>query len=283
MILIADSGSTKTDWRLINKEQQVVQLATNGLNPYYQDEQSMEDTIQKQLSPHIPAEITEIYFYGSGCSVESNCKKVESVLHQAFPQAKIAITHDLLAAARALCGRTPGIVCILGTGSNACMYDGSIITSEDSNLGFILGDEGSGGHLGKELLRGFFHKEMPDYLRDKFMKAYPVNRAEVLENVYKKPLANRYMASFTRFLFHNQRENYCYQLIYRCFAEFLDKYVLKMPNYSQYKIHFTGSIAYYYSNILQQVLLDKNLVMGNIQETPIAGLTLYHMPEEWSK
>ena len=280
MILIADSGSTKTDWRLIDDAHNITQIATKGMNPYYQDENSMIDTVQQQLKVQVAGQINQVFFYGAGCSVEENCQKLQSVLKQAFPSAQISVTHDLMAAARSLCGRVPGIVCILGTGSNACMYDGEKIISSDSNLGFILGDEGSGGHMGKELLKGYFHHEMPEYLRNKFIKAYPIDRATVLENVYTKPLANRYMASFTRFLFFNQKENYCYQLIYRCFAEFLDRYVLSMENYSQYKIHFTGSIAYYYSNILRQVLMDKNLIMGNIQETPIAGLTLFHMPDE---
>lgn len=277
MILIADSGSTKTDWRIIDHENNVQQAKTIGLNPYFQDSDSIANELRQNLLPSIVGEVTEIYFYGTGCAGEEPCAIVRRGLQAVFPTAHLVeVDSDMLGAARGLCGHQAGIACILGTGSNNCLYDGKNIADKIPSFGFWLGDEGSGGHLGKKAVLAFLHKEMPTDLAEKFAKRYGLTREIVLENAYKKPFPNRYFASFSKFLFDNRNHPFAYQLIYDAFGEFLDKYVAKLPNYNQHKIHFVGSVAFYYNDILRRAAADKGMTIGHIMETPIAGLTLYH-------
>lgn len=276
MILIADSGSTKTDWRIIDVNKKIHQAQSEGFNPNY-DSGNFVASVQQQLLPTLTDTTTLVYFYGAGCSTDLNQTIAHKTLSGLFPQAVIHVHHDLLAAARALCGHQPGIACILGTGSNACFYNGDKITGNTVNLGYLLGDEGSGYYLGKTLLMAYLHQELPDDLAKRFAKRYPnTSREEILENLYHKPYPNRYLASFTKFLFDYQKQPVIYRLIYNCFEEFFDKYILKLNNPAQHPVHFVGSVAFYFSNILRQVANDKNLRTGNILETPIAGLTLYH-------
>lgn len=277
MILIIDSGSTKADWRIINKVNKISQMKSIGFNPNY-DSGDFTQNVQEQILPQLKDEaIHEIHFYGTGCSTEINKFTTRQMLLSLFENANIFVYHDLLAAARALCGHQPGIACILGTGSNACLYDGSNIIQQAINLGYILSDEGSGYHLGKTLLTQYLYKLLPEDIAQKFAKRYPkVNREEVLNNLYHKPYPNRYVASFSKFLFDNQKQPIIYRLIYDCFDDFFNKHILSFENVQQHRVHFVGSIAFYFSNILRQVASDKNIPIGNILETPIAGLTLYH-------
>lgn len=284
MILIADSGSTKTDWRMIAMDGSISQGKTIGFNPYYQDSATIYAEIKQHLAPQIEEEVGEVFFYGAGCAGEEKCHIVRAGILQAFPDAVVSVSSDLLAAARALCGHEVGIACILGTGSNSCFYDGEKIAAHRAPLGFWLGDEGSGGHLGKTLVQQYLLGELPADLAAKFDKRYQLARRgdarlEVLENAYSKPSPNLYFASFSKFLFDNRSHPFAYQLIYRSFAEFFDKYLAKYENYRQYKVHFVGSVAFYYSNILRQVANDKGITVKNILESPIAGLTLYHQQE----
>ncbi|QHT69873.1 N-acetylglucosamine kinase [Rhodocytophaga rosea] len=277
MVLIADSGSTKTDWRLISSDGSVSQAKTAGFNPYFQD----TETIYTELKQHLVPEITtnavrEVYYYGAGCSTETNQTIVQNAINQAFPRTYIEVTHDMLAAARALCGHEPGIACILGTGVNSCLYDGKQIVAGRPSLGFWLGDEGSGGYMGKTLVQHYFHEDMPADLRQKFEKRYTPVLGTILENAYKKPFPNAYFASFSKFLFDNLNHPYCYQLAYDGFVAFFNRYVCKYENYKAYKVHFVGSVAFYYSNVLRQVANDKGITLQYILESPISGLTLYH-------
>jgi glucosamine kinase len=277
MLLIADSGSTKTDWRIIDQDKNIAQAKTAGFNPYYQTEEQIFAELKEVLLPQVKGDITEIYFYGAGCSSPDKNALVENALSRVFLKAQVHVSHDLLAAARALCGSEAGIACILGTGSNSCLYDGKDIVANKASLGYILGDEGSGAVLGKLLVSKYFNRELPGHLMAKFEKRYALSREELLDNVYKKPFPNRYLAKFSQFLFHNLSDPYIYKLVYDAFADFFDKNVLYYENYADYKVHFTGSIAFYYSNILRQVANDKGIVVKNILENPIAGLTLYHI------
>lgn len=278
MILIADSGSTKTDWRLLDEKNNIVQGKTVGFNPFYQTSQDILKEVQEVLLPQLGKHpvIEEVQFYGAGCSTESNIKIVSEALEEAFPKAKVFINNDLLAAARALCEREAGIVGILGTGSNSCLYDGDRIVFSRPNLGFALGDEGSGAVLGKKIVTAYLYEELPPHLMERFKKRYAVTREEVVENVYKKPFPNRYMASFSQFLYHNMREPFIYRLIYDSFSELFERHILKYEEATAYKIHFVGSVAFYYSNILRQIANDKGVFLRNIMESPIAGLTLFH-------
>lgn len=284
MILIADSGSTKTDWRIIQNDSQLQQAKTAGFNPFYQEKETMLAELQKVLLPQIqsPERVSEIHFYGAGCSTESNVSQISEVLNAVFPAANINANSDILAAARAVCLKEPGIVGILGTGSNTCLYDGNDIVYSRPNLGFMLGDEGSGSFMGKILISAYLYAELPAHLLERFTKRYKgISRAEILENIYKKPFPNRYLASFSQFLYHNLNDPFIYRLVYDSFSLLFEKHILKYENLRDYKVHFVGSIAFYYSNILRQVANDKGVVLRNIMETPIAGLTLYHQKERF--
>nr|MDQ3394840.1 N-acetylglucosamine kinase [Bacteroidota bacterium] len=210
------------------------------------------------------------------CKAKEKSALVYRAIHRVFPESVIVVEHDLLAAARALCGSEPGIACILGTGSNSCLYNGYEIVEHKLSLAFILGDEGSGAVMGKMILKKYLDEELPVHLAEKFKKRFNPNPEEILDSVYKKPFPNRYLAKYSQFLFHNLDDPYIYKLVYDCFSEFFEKTILRYTNYQKYPIHFVGSIAYYYSNILRQVANDKGVVVKNILETPIAGLTLYH-------
>jgi N-acetylglucosamine kinase-like BadF-type ATPase len=196
-----------------------------------------------------------------------------------FGAAKIEIGWDLLAAARALCGQEAGIACILGTGSNSCQYDGKEIVENVANLGWILADEGSGSCLGKQIVFDYFRKNMPETLATQFHARFPWTREEVLEKVYQQEKPSAFLASFAKFIFQHLKEPYCYKLVYKSFSDFYENNVMKYPDYKKLKVHFTGSIAFYFSDVLRQVANDKGITVKNILEGPIAGLTLYHQKD----
>ena len=276
MILIADSGSTKTDWRQIDASGNIHQAKTSGLNPYHQDAAEMEQVLRQELRPQVDSKVKQVYFYGAGCANEAAEQTVVQALQSVFPEAALEVRSDLWAAARALCGHESGIACILGTGANSCLYDGTEITDNVPPLGYILGDEGSGAYLGKELLNRYLKRDMPEPLSRQFAKRYSVTTEAVLERVYRQSQANTYLASFAKFAFHHLKHPYMMRLVYDGFQAFFDKNVSRYEGFQQYKVHFTGSIAFYYSNILRQVANDRGITVQNILESPIAGLTLYH-------
>jgi len=280
MILIADSGSTKTDWRLIDDEKKVHPFRTGGLNPYFLNSAQITEVIQHELILTADRKlVTEIYFYGAGCSGETSCKSVGDGLHRLFTNASIAVQHDLIAACRSLCGREAGIAAILGTGSNSCQYDGEKITDQVPSLGFILGDEGSGTHIGKKLLQSIFYNELPENLAGKFFERYKLSREDVLESVYKKQFPNRFLASFTRFMFQHIKEKSIYTIVYDSFSEFICRQIMQYPGYKEVKMHCTGSVGYFFGDILRKAATEKGIRVGSITESPIAGLTLYHLGE----
>jgi len=278
MILIADSGGSKTDWRLVKRNGDVDQTSSPGFNPYYQPIEDLKNIVKNVLLSKIPSgeEVTEIYFYGAGVSSEKNQATIKQAFLEFFPQAQIEIGWDLLAAARALCGNEPGIACIMGTGSNSCLYDGKNITDNVANLGWILADEGSGANIGRKFLVDYLRKKLPENLARQFHARFPYTREEFLEKVYQEEKPSAFLASFAKFIFQHLKEPYCYQLIYSSFAEFYENNVMKYENYQNLKVHFTGSISFYFSDILRQVANDKGITVKNILEGPIAGLTLYH-------
>jgi len=283
MLLLADSGSTKTEWRTIGPDGQIGQAKTVGFNPYYEDTNRITQELRTTLLPQLRAEaVQNIYFYGAGCNSPTACRIVETALQAVFPNARtVEVGSDMLGAARAVCHRQPGIACILGTGSNACLYDGRVITQTGLSLGFWLGDEGSGGYLGKALVVRYLRGELAPDLLEKFSRRYPaVERLTVLDHAYKQPFPNRYFASFSKFLFDNRSHPQVYQLVYDAFALFMDTYVRKFPDHEQLPVHFVGSVAFYYSDILRQVANDKGIALRHILENPISGLTLYHHPNE---
>jgi N-acetylglucosamine kinase-like BadF-type ATPase len=279
MIIVADSGGSKIEWRFLKKDGSIGQAYSPGFNPYYQPLDHLNAIVQEHLVPKIDEPVDKIFYYGTGVSSEKNVKIIQDAFFKYWPKAHIEIGWDLLAAARALCGRERGIACILGTGSNSCLYDGEKIIDNVANLGWILADEGSGTYIGKRFIFDYFRKEMPEKLAGQFYQRFPFSREEVLEKVYKDEKPSAFLASFTRFIFQHIDEPYCYKLIYNSFADFYQNNVMKYEDYKNTKVHFTGSVAFYFSDILRQVANDKGITVKNILEGPIAGLTLYHQKD----
>jgi N-acetylglucosamine kinase-like BadF-type ATPase len=280
MILIADSGGSKTDWRLIRTNGTIDQANSPGFNPYYQPIEDLKKNVHEVLLPKMDSEsVSKVFFYGAGVSSLKNQLTIKSAFLEFFPEAQIEIGWDLLAAARALCGREPGIACIMGTGSNSCLYDGTKITDNVANLGWILADEGSGANIGRKFLVDYLRKLQPEKLAAQFHQRFPLSREEFLEKVYQQEKPSAFLASFAKFIFQHLDDPYCYKLIYNSFSEFYENNVMKYENFKKLKVHFTGSIAFYFSDILRQVANDKGITVKNILEGPIAGLTLYHQKD----
>ncbi len=279
MIIVADSGGSKIDWRFLKTDRTIAQANSPGFNPYYQPIDHFKKIIKESLLLQISEPVTKIFYYGTGVSSEKNQQLIQLAFAEHFGESKIEIGWDLLAAARALCGQEAGIACILGTGSNSCQYDGKEIIENVANLGWILADEGSGSSLGKQVVFDYFRKNMPETLATQFHARFPWTREEVLEKVYQQEKPSAFLASFAKFIFQHLKEPYCYKLVYKSFSDFYENNVMKYPDYKKLKVHFTGSIAFYFSDVLRQVANDKGITVKNILEGPIAGLTLYHQKD----
>jgi N-acetylglucosamine kinase-like BadF-type ATPase len=275
MLLIADSGSTKTHWSLTDGKTVIKEVYTNGINPFYQDEAGITVELENQLLPKIRGyEIEGINFYGAGCSFPEKRAIVSRAIGRFFPGAVIEVQSDLLGAARALFGRKAGIACILGTGSNSCYYDGKEIVENVSPLGFILGDEGSGAVLVKSLVADCLKNQLPASICDKFMKQYKLTPAMIMEHVYKKPFPNRFLAQFAPFLSENIDKKQIYDIVYQGFKNFFKR------NIAQYKkaneIGFIGSVAWHLSDVLKKVAAEEQISITQIVQSPMEGLLLYH-------
>lgn len=280
MILIADSGSTKTEWRILLEDGTISQARTTGYNPHHQTAADISHSLRTEFVSQLPpGQIEQIFFYGAGCGSEKYKDIVRQAFREVFPEVEAVVDHDLLAAARALCLDEPGIACILGTGSNSCLYDGEKIINNVPSLGYILGDEGSGTDLGKRVVSDYLRGDMPEHLRARFEKRFSVTLDEVLDRIYKQTFPKPYLATFSRFLFHNLKDPYCYRLVYDSFTNFIRINISKYPGHKEHKVHFVGSVAFYYGNVLRQAAADQGLTVRNILESPIAGLTLYHRGE----
>ncbi|MBN2765832.1 MAG: ATPase [Paludibacteraceae bacterium] len=276
MRLIADSGSTKTEWMLIEKGTVLKQLITKGINPFFQTEEEICEELKVALISEIAsAKVEQIHFYGAGCALPERKAQVANALKGFFAEAEISVESDLLGAARALLGREKGIACILGTGSNSCFYDGENIVQNVSPLGFILGDEGSGAVLGKLFVGDCLKNQLPAALRDKFMAEYQLTPAIILDRVYKQPFPNRFLASFMPFLAAHQHEPAVYNLIYNAFVAFLRRNVMQY-DYSSYPVCFTGSVAYYFTDILRKSGVESGIRILKIEKNPIKGMLNYH-------
>jgi N-acetylglucosamine kinase-like BadF-type ATPase len=284
MILIADSGSTKTDWRLIDDKKEIHQFASQGINPYFISSDEISLIIQNELLSQIQFPIFDsplsVFFYGAGCGSESKKEIVRIALLKSFPNATIEVYSDMLGAARSLCGVNPGIAAILGTGANTCYYDGTNITESTPSLGYVLGDEGSGAHIGKTFVQAYLNKEMPEALSNRFYERFHMGKEEILDAIYKQAKPNRFLASFSKFIYQNLKEQFVVDLVADCFGQFFDKHICKYSKYKEVKLSCVGSVAFYYSNILRAVAINKGVNIETIIETPIAGLTLYHLGEE---
>lgn len=276
MILIADSGSSKTDWRVIDDNGNISQFSTIGFNPFYQTAEQMEEGMKTKDLLELKGKISQVFFYGSGCTSDRNKIVVAKTLNRMFKSAIVMVDHDLMAAARATCGHLSGIACILGTGSNSGDYDGQQIISNRPSPGYLLGDEGGGSYIGKQFLKDFIYGDMPERIRAIAIQEYQLTNLGIQENVYQKPFPNRYMAGFCSFITLNKSDPYCYLLFYNGFKDFFARHVMRYKDYERKKVNFVGSIAYYNSDVLRKVASDLGIQVSIILETPIAGLTLYH-------
>ena len=279
MILIADCGSTKIDWCIVNNGKVEKQVFTMGMNAIMLTEEEMRSRIADELMPEISGySIEAVHFYGAGCISPEVCANVARAISANIPGAKSVNVHtDLLAAARALCGHSEGIACILGTGSNSCYYDGSEIRDNVSPLGYILGDEGSGAVLGKLLVGDVLKNQLPKDLCDKFLAEYDLDRLTIIRRVYKEPQGNRFLASVTPFLLANIERPEIHSLVLNSFKAFFVRNIQQYPGYRSLSVNFIGSIAYYYRDVLAEAAEACGCRIGTIIKSPMQGLIQYHI------
>lgn len=274
MILVADSGSSKTDWLLSIPGEPNRAFKSAGLNPYFLTEKEIARILQDQVPGMIAMapDISEIYFFGAGCSSPDRHEIVSNAISSLFPGAYVSVDSDLLASAYATCGREKGICCVLGTGSNISFFDGEEIHDGQHGLGYALGDEGSGTWFGKALVTDYLYGNMPDDIHAQFKEAYHLTKEDVIINVYQKPRANSYLASFSKFLSPVRSTAYAQDLIKRGLQEFVDTNIKSYPQYDKFKCHFVGSIAYVFADELKAVCDQNGVHVGKIIRQPIVDL-----------
>ncbi|NSL90554.1 N-acetylglucosamine kinase [Chitinophaga solisilvae] len=275
--LIADSGSTKTEWALLGDQQPAV-FNTQGVSPYFQSAAQITGIMEGELLPQLPAgvHIDEVYFYGTGLSQPKNIQLVTDSLKSVWPAALIDVNHDLMGAARALCGREPGIASILGTGSNSCYFDGEKIVKNNPGLGFILGDEGSGAYLGRKVLQYYLYNTFDEELMARFDQKFNTSKDEILENIYRKPLANRYLSRFASFLSENRQHFLVENILEDGLNDFFFNHIYKYRESWTTALHFTGGIAWHFQDVIRELCDLYELPMGKILRTPMDGLIVFH-------
>ena len=274
--LIADSGATKAEWcLLINGKGKTI--ITQGISPYFLNTEQIVELLLKELKPELKnIEVDEVFYYGTGCSNPANAKSVQKAIKKVFENAKTDVQHDLMAAARALCGRKKGIACILGTGSNSCYYNGKKIVKNSPGLGYVLGDEGSGAFLGKKVVQYYLYDTFDEELRGRFNATYNTSAAEILENVYKKPLPNRYLAGFTKFLADNRDHYMIENIIEDGLNDFFFTHLCKYKEVWNMPVNFAGSVAFGFKDVLQQLCNSYEFELGSVRKNPMEGLIEYH-------
>ena len=276
MMLIADSGSTKTDWCVILDNTPIKRIGTKGLNPFFQSEEEIQQELTHSLLPQLPdGTIDSVYFYGAGCTPEKAPTLRRAIADSLPIVGNIKAYSDMLAAARGLCGREAGITCILGTGSNSCFYDGKEIVNHISPLGFILGDEGSGAVLGKLLVGDILKNQLSPAIKEAFLKQFDLTVPEIIDRVYRQPFPNRFLASLSPFIAQHLEEPGIRQLVLGSFIAFLRRNVMQY-DYTQYPAHFIGSVAHCYKEILQEAAQETGIRIGKILQSPMEGLIQYH-------
>jgi glucosamine kinase len=274
--LICDSGSTKAEWCLLDGKKKKI-VATQGLSPYFLSTQQIQAVIEKELLPKIKNfTINEVFFYGTGCSNPQNVAAVKKAIKSVFKLAKVAVDHDLMGAAKALCGRHKGIACILGTGSNSCYYNGKKIVKNSPGLGYVLGDEGSGAYLGKKVIQHFLYGTFDEDLMDRFNAKYNTNSVEILNCVYKQPLPNRYLASYVPFLIENRGHYMIENIIEDGFNDFFFNHIYKYAQSWLMPINFVGSVAFGFKDVLKEMCSTYELQLGTVIKKPMDGLIKYH-------
>ncbi|MBN2614879.1 MAG: ATPase [Bacteroidales bacterium] len=277
MKLIIDSGATKTQWTLLTTLKDVQHFFTSGLNPYYMTPESMQQLIESELPDKLLRQpVKEIFYYGTGCSTEANCTVMQTVLQHFFVQADITVHHDLYGAAVALYHDQPGIACILGTGSNSCLWNGTEIVENVPSLGYMLGDEGSGTYLGKLLLKLILSGETDAALSDAFYAYTNMDFSAILHKIYKEDRPNRWIAGLAPFAAQHREHPEIKKVIQRNFKDFIREQVSEYSGYKEHDISCTGSIAWFFQEELKQVLKEEGLKPGIILKEPMEGLVRWH-------
>lgn len=282
MILVADSGSSKTDWLLSISGSEPKPFKTDGLNPYFLSEKEIVKIIQNQAGDLLSqaADVKEVYFFGAGCSSPDRHEIVSNALSQLFVNAFVSVDSDLLGSAYATCGHEKGLCCVLGTGSNISFFDGNDIHEGQHGLGFVLGDEGSGTAFGKALVTDYLYGNMPADIQAQFKETYKLTKESVIKNVYRMPKANSYLASFTKFLHRVRESDYAQDLIKRLLVDFVETNIKPYPQHHKYKCHFVGSVAYVFADELKALLTENNIKPGKIIRQPINDLLEFVLNRE---
>lgn len=276
-ILIADSGATKCEWCLVGNNKRKKVIFTQGISPYFLNGLEIESLIQNELLPRLRnADVDAVFYYGTGCASAANANIVKKALSHLFPGTDIHVTHDLMAAARALCGHQKGIACILGTGSNSCYYDGKKMVRNSPGLGYVLGDEGSGAYLGKKVLQYYLYNTFDEELRYKFDLKYATTAVDILDHVYKQPLPNRYLASFALFLGENREHYMIENIIEDGLNDFFFNHLCKYNESWKYPIHFVGGVSFAFSDVLTELCHSYEFELGRIMKNPMEGLVEFH-------
>ncbi len=278
MILIADGGSTKADWIALNtNKEEAFRVRTLGLNPAIVPHEELSNRIVNMFQlMHIKDEVTEIHFYGAGCGTPKPIEILKSILESIFVNAKIFIAEDMLAAVYAASGKEPALVCILGTGSNSCYYNGEQMEMMTASLGYILMDEASGNYFGKKLIVDYYYHKMPKKIAEKFRNEFDLEADHIKKNLYRAPNPNMYLATFAKFMFEFKEEKYIKKIIKKGFQEFFKYRILPYNKTAETPIYFIGSIAFYFRDILEKIAQKNNLVITDVIQRPIDNLLAYH-------
>jgi glucosamine kinase len=274
--LTADSGATKAEWCLLNNGKKKT-LFTQGISPYFLNTDQIAELVNKELTAKLKnVTVEHIYYYGTGCSNVENARSIKKALTTVFRGAEVSVNTDLMGAARAVCGHEKGIACILGTGSNSCYYNGKSIVRNSPGIGYVLGDEGSGAYLGKKVLQYYLYNTFDEDLRARFDAKFVTTGSEILDNVYKKPLPNRYMASFALFLAENRGHYMIENIIEDGLNDFFFQHLCKYNEVWKYPVHFIGSVASGFKDVLEQLCHSYEFELGTVLKNPMEGLVKFH-------
>jgi glucosamine kinase len=274
--LIADSGATKAEWCLLDDSRKKT-IFTQGISPYFLNTEQIHSVLLKELCPILrKVQIDEVYYYGTGCANPANARIVKQAIQLTFPEASVQVTHDLMAAARSLCGNQKGIASILGTGSNSCYFNGKKIVKNSPGIGYVLGDEGSGAYLGKKVVQYYLYNTFDIELKEKFDAKYNTTSVEILESVYKKPLPNRYLAGFAIFLAENRGHYMIENIVEDGLNDFFFNHLLKYKETSSLPVSFVGGIAYGFKDVIVDLCEIYKFEPGKIIRNPMEGLIDFH-------
>lgn len=276
MKLLVDSGATKAKWAFAKRGQIVEVAVTEGISPYFLDDHAILAIVSK-LRQEIPSSPTELFFYSTGCNALEQRKRIQALLQLAFPETeRVEVSTDILGAARATCLHNPGVVGILGTGSNACRYAGGHVEATIGGFGFILGDEGSGAAIGKDLIIAYLNQELPSELALLLQDSYQLTRDNILQAVYQRPFPSRFLATFAPFLHRHRLEAPIAEILSRQFLLFLQRNITPLRANTDLPVHFTGSVAFYFQEEVKSAAMAMGIPVGKFEKDPLPGLAAYH-------